>query len=138
MDHLQTTAPWDVLIPKPHTFCNSHVFIYSFNTRSLPLHINDVDYNLKTSYILWFKEMHFNANTKKTPLNINTTTHSTISVNGRNVTMIIYDNFTTLSSHETFTYLGVEYIATTFNVNTRKAIHVITIYKPSTLTFSMF
>jgi predicted transglutaminase-like protease len=82
--------------------------------------------------------MHFNANTKKTPLNINTTTHSTISVNGRNVTMIIYDNFTTLSSHETFTYLGVEYIATTFNVNTRKAIHVITIYKPSTLTFSMF
>jgi hypothetical protein len=46
--------------------------------------------------------------------------------------MIIYDNFTTLSSHETFTYLGVEYIATTFNVNTRKAIHVITIYKPST------
>ncbi len=71
-------------------------------------------------------------------MNINTTTHSTISVDGWNVTMIIYDNFTTLSSHETFAYLGVEYIATTFNVNTRKAIHVITIYKPSTLTLSMF
>ncbi len=41
--------------------------------------------------------------------------------------MIIYDNFTTLSSHETFTSLGVEYIATTFNANTRKAIHIITI-----------
>jgi hypothetical protein len=75
---------------------------------------------------------------KKTSLNINTTTHSTISVNGRNVTMIIYNNFTTLSSHKTFTYLGVEYIATTFNVNTSKVINVITIYKPSTLTLSNF
>jgi hypothetical protein len=62
-----------------------------------------------------------------------------ISVNDQNGTMIIYDNFvTTLSSHETFTYLGAEYIATTFNANTRKAIHIITIYKPSTLSLSMF
>ncbi len=52
--------------------------------------------------------------------------------------MIIYDNFTTLSSHKTFTFLGVKYIATTFNANTRKAIHTITIYKPSTLFLSMF
>jgi hypothetical protein len=52
--------------------------------------------------------------------------------------MIIYDNFTTLSSHKTFTSLGVEYITTTFNENTRKAIHRITIYKPSTLSLSMF
>ncbi len=52
--------------------------------------------------------------------------------------MIIYDNFTTLSSHETFTSLGVEYIVTTFNANIRKAIHIITIYKPSTLYLSMF
>ncbi len=61
-----------------------------------------------------------------------------ISVNGQNGTMIIYDNFTTLSSHETFTFLGVEYIAATFNANTRKIIHIITIYKPSTLSLSMF
>ncbi len=61
-----------------------------------------------------------------------------ISVNGRNGTMIIYDNFTTLSSHETFTSFKVEYIATTFNANTRKIIHIITIYKLSTLSLSMF
>jgi hypothetical protein len=61
-----------------------------------------------------------------------------ISVSGQNGIMIIYDNFTTLSSHETFTSLGVEYIATTFNANTRKAIHIIAIYKPSTLSLSMF
>jgi exonuclease III len=61
-----------------------------------------------------------------------------INVNGRNGTMIIYDNFTTLSSHETLTSLRAKYIATTFNANTRKAIHIITIYKPSTLSLSMF
>ncbi len=61
-----------------------------------------------------------------------------ISVNGRNGTMIIYDNFTTLSSHETFTSLGAKYIATTFNANTRKAIHIIIIYRPSLLSLSMF
>jgi hypothetical protein len=43
-----------------------------------------------------------------------------ISVNGRNDTIIIYGNFTTLSSHKTFTSLGVEYIATTFDANTKK------------------
>jgi hypothetical protein len=61
-----------------------------------------------------------------------------INVNGENGTMIMYDNFTTLSSHETFTSLGVEYIIATFNANTRKAIHIIAIYIPSTLSLSMF
>jgi hypothetical protein len=61
-----------------------------------------------------------------------------ININGRNGKMITYDNFTTLSSHETFTSLGIEDIATTFNANTEKAIHIITIYKPSTLSLLMF
>jgi hypothetical protein len=51
--------------------------------------------------------------------------------------MIIYDNLTTLSSYETFTSLGAEYIAATFHTNTRKVIHIITIYIPSTLSLSM-
>jgi hypothetical protein len=51
--------------------------------------------------------------------------------------MIIYDNLTTLSSEESFTSLGVKYIVATFNANTRKAIHIITIYRPSTLSLSM-
>ncbi len=46
--------------------------------------------------------------------------------------------FTTLSSHETFTILGAGFITTTFNTNTRKAIHVIVIYKLSTLLFLTF
>jgi hypothetical protein len=47
--------------------------------------------------------------------------------------MKMYDNVITLSSHETFVDLGVEYIATTFNANIRKAIHILAIYKPSTM-----
>jgi len=61
-----------------------------------------------------------------------------ISVNGQNGIMIIYDNFTTLSSHETFTFLRAEYIVATLNANTRKVIHIVTIYKLSTLSFLMF
>jgi hypothetical protein len=81
--------------------------------------------------ILCLNETHFNTLTSNNiSLNIDKRTHSMISVNGRNGIMIIYDNFTTLSSHETFTSLGVEYIATTFNANTRKAIHIIAIYRP--------
>jgi hypothetical protein len=73
-----------------------------------------------------------------TSLNIDARTHSTISVNGRNDTMIIYDNFISLSSHKTFTSSKVEYIIATFDANTRMLIHIITIYKPSTLSLLMF
>jgi len=141
MRQLQTIAQWDVLVPKPYTFHDSHVLIYSLNTRSLLLYKNDVfsNYNLKTTHILCLNETFFNTLMfNNTSLNIDTKTHSMISVNGRNGTMIIYDNFTTLSSHETFTSLRVEYIAATFNANTKKVIHIVTIYKPSTLSLSMF
>jgi hypothetical protein len=59
-------------------------------------------------------------------------------LNGQNGTMIIYDNFITLSSHKTFTSLRVEYIATTFNANTKKVSHIIKIYRPLTLSLSIF
>jgi hypothetical protein len=121
---------------------DSHVLIYSLNIRSLPLHKNDIfsNYNLKSHFKhMCFNETHFNTLMfNNTSLNIDTRTHSMISVNGRNYTMIIYDNFITLSSHETFTSLGVEYIVTTFNANTRNVIHIISTYKPSTLSLSMF
>ncbi len=86
MHQLQTIAQWDVLVPKQHTFHGSHVLIYSLNIRSLLLHKNDVfsDYNLKTTHIVCFNnETHFNTLTSNnTSLNINTRTHSMISVNG--------------------------------------------------------
>ncbi len=91
----------------------------------MPLHKNDdfSKYNFKITHILCFNETYFNTLMfNNTSSNIDTRTHSMISVNGQNGTMIIYDNFTTLSSHETITSLGAEYIATTLNANTIKAI----------------
>jgi hypothetical protein len=85
MHRLQTIARWDVLVPKPHTFRDSYVLIYFFNTRSLLLHKNDVllDYNLKTVHILCLNQTHFNTLAfNNTSLNIDTKTHSMINVNG--------------------------------------------------------
>jgi hypothetical protein len=79
MCQLQTITQHDV-----HTFHDSHVVIYSFNTRSLLLHKNDVfsDYNLKIAHILCLDETCFNTLTfNNTSLNIDTRTHSMISVN---------------------------------------------------------
>jgi hypothetical protein len=64
--------------------------------------------------------------------------NTSLNIDIRTYSMIIYDNFTTLSSHEAFKCLGIEYITTTFNANTRKAIHIIAIFIPSTLSLSMF
>jgi hypothetical protein len=97
-----------------------HLLVYSLNTRSLPLHKNDVfsDYNIKTTHILCLSETHFNTLTSNNiSLNIHLRIHSMINVNGWNGTMIIYNNFTTLSSQETFISLEVEHIVTTFNAN---------------------
>jgi endonuclease/exonuclease/phosphatase family metal-dependent hydrolase len=52
--------------------------------------------------------------------------------------MIIDDKFTTLSSHDKFTNLKIEFITITFSTNTKKTIHVIIMYKPSTMLVSIF
>jgi hypothetical protein len=64
MPRLQTTTRWDMLVAKPHIFHNSLVFIYStLDIRSLSLYKTDVllYYNIKTTHILHFNEMHFDT-----------------------------------------------------------------------------
>jgi len=56
-----------------------------------------------------------------------------LNIFGKFWTMTIYAKFITLLSHETFTTLGNKYITTTFDANTRKFIHVVAIFKLSTL-----
>jgi hypothetical protein len=141
MHQLQTKfAQWDVLIPTPHTLCHSQVFICSLNTRSLSLHKNDVLFycNLKASHILCLNETHFNPQILNMISFIDPKKNSSINLYARNGTMVIYDKFKTLSSHETFTILGVEFITSTFNTNTKKVIQVIAMYKSSTSLFSTF
>jgi len=93
---------------------------------------------MKTFHILCLFGTHFNPQTSNIISFIDPEKHSSINVYAQNGTMIIYDKFATLSSHETFNILRVEFITTTFNTNTREVIHVITIYKPSILLFSTF
>jgi hypothetical protein len=140
LHQLQTTAWWDVLMPSPHILHHSHVFIFSLNIKSLSLHKNDVcvDYNLKASHILCLNETTFQSTNIKYYFfhwSRKNFKHNCICTKLHN------DNIwqiTTLSSHETFTILGIKFITTTFNTNTIKVIHVIAIYKPSTLLFSTF
>ncbi len=57
MHPLQTNAHWNLLVPTPSTLRNSHILIYSLNTRSLLLHKNDIFfyYNLKYNSYVMFK-----------------------------------------------------------------------------------
>jgi hypothetical protein len=93
---------------------------------------------LRASQILCFNETHFNPQTSIYLFIIDPQKNLTIGVYAQSGTMIVYDKFTTLSSHETFIILRDEIITTTFNTNTKKTIHVIDIYKPSTLLVSTF
>jgi len=98
MHCLQRTTSWDVLIPKWHTFCDLHVFIHYLNTRWFTITHRWISFGLQfqnISYIM-FQSNTFQCkyNLNITSLNINTTTHIIISMNGQNCRMIIYDNFT--------------------------------------------
>jgi hypothetical protein len=64
---LQTTTWWDVFVPKPHTFRDSHVLIYFLNTtKSLLLHKKYVllDCNFKIVHILCLNKTFQHINIK--------------------------------------------------------------------------
>ena len=104
------------------------------------LHKDDIysDYNLQASHILCLNETHFDPKTSDITSFIDTSKHSFLSVYDRNGTMIVYDNHTKLFFHETHFTLGAEFIVASFDTNTRKSIHIIALYRPSTLPVTTF
>jgi hypothetical protein len=52
--------------------------------------------------------------------------------------MVLYNKTMISSKSTTMTHFGVELISTTFNENIRQTIHIITIYKPPTLSIHHF
>lgn len=90
------------------------------------------------NHIFCLNETHLNLQISQISSFIDSTNYSSINACGRDDTMIVYDHYTILTLHETFTTLGVEYIATIFDGNTSKIIHVIVVYKPPTLLLSAF
>jgi hypothetical protein len=49
-----------------------------------------------------------------------------------------YEKHNTLNAHETHTKNGIEIIATAFNLNTRRTIHIFVIYKPLAIHIENF
>ena len=121
-------------------FRDSHVVICSLNTKLLSLHKDDIysDYNLQASFILCLNETHFDLKTSDITFFIVMSKYSFFNVYNRNGTMIDYDYHTKLLFHETHSTLGAEFIVASFNTNTRKSIHIIALYRPSTLPVTTF
>jgi hypothetical protein len=51
---------------------------------------------------------------------------------------MFYNANNTLHTHETYKKHGIEIIATTFDIDIKRAIHVVVIYKPPHNTYSKF
>jgi len=51
---------------------------------------------------------------------------------------MFYDQNNTLNAHKTHIKNGIEIIATTFNFNTRRTIHILAIYKPLAIHIDNF
>lgn len=107
MHWLQSVAQWNILIMRPYTLCNSHILltldhclcirikfywitilehlIYYVVMKHISIHKHHI------FHLRWFNKLFKHK------------------VYGRNGTMIVYDHYTTLTSHETFTTLGVKY-----------------------------
>ena len=130
MNRLRTTTHWVPNVPILAKFRDSHVVICSLNTRSLSLYKDDI--------YSYYNETHFDPKTSYITSFIDMLKHSFSSVYDCNGTMIVYDNHTKLFFHETHFTLGAKFIVASFNTNTRKSIHIIALYRPSTLPVTTF
>ncbi len=108
MHCLQIIAWWHVSIPRSHTLQILHVFICSFNTNLISFHKNDVFLNHNFQHFIYCVSMKHNSTHKNQILHLSLilNKHSNISVYEQNNEIIVYNNFITLTSHETFTTFG--------------------------------
>jgi len=60
---------------------------------------------------------------------INSLKYSYISIHDHHGLMMMYDIHMHLDSFNTITNDGSEYITSIFNINTRKSIHIVCVYK---------
>ncbi len=101
------------------------------NTTSLCQHYKDInhDHNFQVFHILCLiktKKHHASRDVYKF---INPSKYSYISIHDGHGLMMMYDIHMHLNSFNTIISDGSEYIATTFNINTRKIIHIVCVYK---------
>jgi exonuclease III len=122
-------------------FLRKTIIIQSLNTRSLKLQILGLlmDWNILAFHILCLNEtkiknIHIDPNNNIAVLKKN---HFIYCYDQYGI-MILYNKTMISSKSTTMTHSRVKLIFATFNKNIRQAIHIITIYKPPTLSIHQF
>jgi len=128
---LKTIGTWISLILQLKSLHNFHAIIHALNTTSLCQHYKDInhDHNFQVLHILCFiktKIHHASTNVDKF---INPSKYSYISIHDGHGLMMTYDIHMHLNSFNTIISDGSEYITTTSNINTRKIIYIVCVYK---------
>ncbi len=110
------------------------------NTRSLSLHFQNIetDHNLQTSHILCLNEIKVKTQKKSSHQYSNHSKYKSIVTYKGQGTMLLYDRSIVLDSCECVTMSRSKFLATSFNTNTCRAIHIIAIYKPPSLSLTIF
>ncbi len=142
MLHWKIITEYKLTIPNLESYWKEFIIIQSLNIHSLNLHFPDilVNQNLLASHILCLNE------TKIKNICTYQEIHNVILNNKFDIlycynqhgTMIFYNKMVSLSNTTSIKDSNIEFIITTFNENTWKAIYVIAIYKPPHKQVSYF
>jgi hypothetical protein len=140
MNRLKAIATWIPLIPQLKNLHSFHVIIQTLNTTSLHQHCEDInhDHNLQMSHILCLTKTRIHHASTNVHKFISSSKYSYISIHDGHGLMMMYDIHMHLYSFNIITNDGSKYIATTFNVNTWKAIHIVCVYKVHSCSISTF
>jgi hypothetical protein len=140
MNRLKTIATWIPLIPQLKYLHNSHVIMQVLNTTSLCQHNKDINYdhNLQIYHILCLIKTKMHHTSIGVHKFINSSKYSYISIHDGDGLMMMYDIHMHLDSFNIIISDGSKYIATTFNTNTWKAIHIVCVYKVHSCSISTF
>ncbi len=120
MNGLKTIRSWIPLIPQLKNLHNFHVIIHALNTTSLCQHYEDInhDHNFQVSHILYLIKTKIHHASTYVYKFINPSKYSYISIHGGHGLMMMYDIHMHLNSFNIIINDGLEYIATTFYINT--------------------
>ncbi len=140
MNRLKTITTWIPLILQLKNLHNSHVIIEVLNTTSLCQHYENInhDHNLQMSHILCLVKTRIHYASTDVHKFINSSKYSYISIHDGHGLMLMYAIHMHLDSFNTIINDGLEYIVTTFNTNTQKAIYIIFVYRAHSFSISTF
>ncbi len=136
----KTTTQWQLCVPYLQPFRQTLTIIQSLNTRSLSFHFQNIEtnHNLHTYHILCLNETKIKTQNKSSHQYSNHSKYKKIVTYKREGTMILYNRNIVFDSCKFVTMFGLEFIVASFNTNTRRTIHIIVVYKPPSLSLTIF